>query len=469
MALAHQSIATIDSPEFINLKPTDLNPLMSSCEIKVMYVGENRNQSFISKQVATEMSKTLRGAPIVGYYKQDKDDFTTHGDQLILDDEGFHFNSLTRPYGFVSPDAKVWFQKFDEKDDFGNPVTRDYLMTTGYLWTGQYPEANKVYEDGGKPHSMELDEDSLQGHWATNNKSGMEFFIINDAIFSKLCILGDDVEPCYEGSAVTPPDISKNFTKNVDSNFKHTLFTMMRDLQTVLKGEKDMADTNKNAQDPEEKKPETDFTASNPESAENTQGKNDSSPSSNFQNNTEGSEQPNTSFKKGDNEDGENAKGDKPEDNKDGEDPKDGNADNSGDKEDDEKKDGSKKYELLENEYNELKTQFEALKTQNEDLIKFKRDIENKEKDNLIAEFSMLSDEEKKDVIENKSKYTLDEIKSKLSVIYFDKQVKNSLNESAKNDNNKEKEVVTTFDVHTDGDASIPDWVKDVEAIQNKL
>jgi len=142
-------------------------------------------------------------------------------------------------------------------------------MTTGYLWTGQYPEANKVYEDNGKPHSMELDEDSLQGHWATNSKSGMEFFIINDAIFSKLCILGDDVEPCYEGSAVTPPDISKNFTKNVDSNFKHTLFTMMRDLQTVLKGEKDMADTNKNAQDPEEKKPETDFTASNPESAEN--------------------------------------------------------------------------------------------------------------------------------------------------------------------------------------------------------
>lgn len=469
MALAHQSIATIDSPEFINLKPTDLNPLMSSCEIKVMYVGENRNQSFISKDVATEMSKTLRGAPIVGYYKQDKDDFTTHGDQLILDDEGFHFNSLTRPYGFVSPDAKVWFQKFDEKDDFGNPVTRDYLMTTGYLWTGQYPEANKVYEDNGKPHSMELDEDSLQGHWATNSKSGMEFFIINDAIFSKLCILGDDVEPCYEGSAVTPPDISKNFTKNVDSNFKHTLFTMMRDLQTVLKGEKDMADINKNAQDPEEKKPETDFTASNPESAENAQGKNDSSPSSNFQNNTEGSEQPNTSFKKDDNEDGENAKGDKPEDNKDGEDPKDGNADNSGDKEDDEKKDGSKKYELLENEYNELKTQFEVLKTQNEDLIKFKRDIENKEKDNLIAEFSMLSDEEKKDVIENKSKYTLDEIKSKLSVIYFDKQVKNSLNESAKNDNNKEKEVVTTFDVHTDGDASIPDWVKDVEAIQNKL
>jgi len=44
---------------------------------------------------------------------------------------------------------------------------------------------------------MELDEKSLQGHWAKNIKNEMEFFIINDAIFSKLCILGDEVEPCF--------------------------------------------------------------------------------------------------------------------------------------------------------------------------------------------------------------------------------------------------------------------------------
>jgi hypothetical protein len=49
MALTHQSIATINSPEFINLQPLDINPLMSSCEIKVFYLGENRNGSYISK------------------------------------------------------------------------------------------------------------------------------------------------------------------------------------------------------------------------------------------------------------------------------------------------------------------------------------------------------------------------------------------------------------------------------------
>ena len=54
----HQSIATIKSPEFINLQPLDINPLMSKCEIKVLYLGENRNKSYISKDVAMEMAKT---------------------------------------------------------------------------------------------------------------------------------------------------------------------------------------------------------------------------------------------------------------------------------------------------------------------------------------------------------------------------------------------------------------------------
>ena len=68
----HKSIATIDSPEFINLQQLDINPLMSSCEIKVLYLGKNRNGTSISKEVATKMAKTLRGAPIVGYYKKIK-------------------------------------------------------------------------------------------------------------------------------------------------------------------------------------------------------------------------------------------------------------------------------------------------------------------------------------------------------------------------------------------------------------
>ena len=138
MSLPYKSVATIDSPEFINLQPLEINPLMSKCEIKVFYIGENRNQSFISKETALEMAKTLRGAPIVGYYKDEKEDFADHGNRMTIDDEGIHFDVMTKPYGFVAPNAEVWFQKFKDTDAFGNEIEREYLMTTGYLWTGQY-------------------------------------------------------------------------------------------------------------------------------------------------------------------------------------------------------------------------------------------------------------------------------------------------------------------------------------------
>ena len=236
--MMHQSIATIDSPEFINLQPLEINPLMSSCEIKVLYLGENRNHSYITKEVATEMAKTLRGAHIVGYYKEDKEDFRDHGEKVTFDDEGIKFECMTKPYGFVSPDAQVWFQKFEEQDEFGNQLTREYLMTTGYLWTGQYEEAKLAVEGNGRPQSMELDPETLDGHWSTNNKTGMDFFIINDAIFSKLCILGEDVEPCFEGASVTAPEVSKKFS--LDDDFRKTLYTMMQDLKFALEGGNNM-------------------------------------------------------------------------------------------------------------------------------------------------------------------------------------------------------------------------------------
>ena len=65
-----------------------------------------------------------------------------------------------------------------------------------------------------------------------------QFFIINEAIMSKLCILGEDVEPCFEGSSVSAPNVSKTFS--MDNDFKKTLFTMMQELQFALQGEQQM-------------------------------------------------------------------------------------------------------------------------------------------------------------------------------------------------------------------------------------
>ena len=448
MALAHQSIATINSPQFINLTPLDINPLMSSCEIKVFYLGQNRNGSYISKEVATEMAKTLRGAPIVGYFKSEKEDFADHGQQMIWDDEGIHFNVLTKPYGFVSPDAQVWFKDFQDKDDFGNTIVRTYMMTTGYLWTGQFEQAQVALKDG-RPQSMELDEKSLKGKWAKNIKEDMQFFIINDAIFSKLCILGNDVEPCFQGAAVTAPEVSKTFS--LDDNFKRTLFGMMEELQSALKGGNKVAKI-ENELATDQKVLENQETPSNFTVAE--QDKKDEFALD--ENEVTVEDNPESTFvDKKEEEDSEEDK----EDNKEKEE-----SDSDDDKDDEEEK---KKYTALEVKYNELQTEFTALEEEVKALREFKENVQNVQKDALINEFYMLSDEDKKDVIENKSKYTLDEIKSKLAVICFEKKVNFNLKDSAENEDKQEEKPIITFNVDNRED-SIPDWVKEVESVMNE-
>lgn len=449
--MMHQSIATIDSPEFINLQPLEINPLMSSCEIKVLYLGENRNQSYITKEVATEMAKTLRGAPIVGYYREDKEDFRDHGEKIIFDDEGVKFECLTKPYGFVAPDAKVWFQKFEDTDDFGNTVTREYLMTTGYLWTGQYEEA-KLAIDEGRPQSMELDSETLDGHWSTNNKTGMDFFIINDAIFSKLCILGEDVEPCFEGANVTAPQVSTTFTK-IDDNFKKTLYTMMQDLKFALEGGQNMELEEKSVETEEVVATEVveDSAAATVEENSVENDNLEQSVSTETQDSIEAAQSSQEEYVKSeeDKKEEEDESDTKEDDTK---------EDTSDDDDDDEEK--KKDYELIEKELEETKTAYAALEEKYQALVEFKESVDNEKKDKLIDSFYMLSDEDKKDVIENKSNYSLDEIEAKLSVICVRKKVNFDLDDTSKSEEKVEDSVkdVITYTVN-ETDTSTPAWI----------
>mgnify|MGYP004478586557 FL=1 len=47
---------------------------------------------------------------------------------------------------------------------------------------------------------MELHEPTLNATWTKDDNGKPKFFIINDALIEKLCILGEDCEPCFEGS-----------------------------------------------------------------------------------------------------------------------------------------------------------------------------------------------------------------------------------------------------------------------------
>lgn len=398
--LRNRSVATIDSPEFINLAPDAINPGISKCEIKVLYLGKNRNGSFIDKNTAIQMANSLPGTPIVAAYNENKEDFGDHGEVLHIEDGEIKFSCKTVPYGFVAPDAEVWFQKFDDTNEFGETTTREYLMTTGYLWTGQYPELDKCINEG-QGQSMEIDD--VDGHW-TKDSNDIEFFIINDAIFTKLCILGDDVEPCFEGASVTSPEVSEHFSYNKE--FSHTLFAMMNELKSALTKGGSMPKENVGSVEVEptatveEEVPVVEEFAEDVETNEDVESSEDSA------------------------EETFAEKGKKKEDDSDDSD------DESDDSDDDEyKKKPGKKCELenqvseLSEQLKELTDKFTALEAEAEELRKFKAERIDADKDAMIAKYHMLSDEDKAEIIANKDKFTLGEIESKLALLYVQKNV----------------------------------------------
>ena len=531
--MKHTSIKLETPCEFINITP--VNPLISKCQIKVCYVGDtpNRNGSIITKEVARQMANSLPGSPIVGYYNDATGDFEEHNRVIDISNGQFKIQDTTKPYGFVDLGARAWFQKFND-----DGVEHEYLMTEGYIWTGQYPECQRIIDQGNN-QSMELDEKTLNATWTKDDNGKPKFFIINEAIISKLCILGEECEPCFEGSQIT------KFSLTFDEDFKQKLFSMMNDLKELIKegGTKVFSryaveigdnlwnslwnyilekypDANNTyssvyaiegvceedsqkfavlqnradnkyyrlnfslnetdgfvpadalievtesyipAAEPQfsleaVKTYETEYASKKKAEEED---KNNKDNKSNSDNKSEG--------KDNDSDDSEDGKDKKPIGKKDDLDGKGNNSDDDGNKDDEDKKKKKKysledvtEYQELKTEYEELKSKYAALETEKNSLIeeieplrKFKLASEKKDKEAMIAKFYMLSDDDKKDVIDNIDKYSVDDIEAKLSVICVRNKVSFDLDE------NKETKP-TTYNLNNgeDDDESIPAWVK---------
>lgn len=432
MALKNRSVETIDGPQFVNLEPVDVNPLMSKCDVKVFYLGHNRNGSYIDRDTALKMAKTLRGTPIVAAWYEDKGDFGDHGEVMHVENGEVTFSCKTVPYGFVAPDADVWFQNFEDTDEFGNSVERTYMMTDGYLWTGQYPEIQKVIDEG-QPHSMELDGETLSGHWSYDSNLGVDFFIINDATFSKLCVLGDGVEPCFEGSSVTA---SKDFS--LGEGFNRTLFSMMEDLKGVLaaEGGLKMTDNIKKGVDEDEepaapadgeegKAGEPAAAAAEEPVSEEPVEEPSAEPVEEPASEPEAEPEADASE--------EAASEDVSSEDASSEDvSEEGEGDEEGD-------DPAEDYALVQaNEtISRLNESLAAAQAELSELRSFKLAAENREKDAVIAKYFMLDDADKADVVANKEKYTLPEIEAKLALLYVEKNVDFSLGETVRDDGTK--------------------------------
>lgn len=116
-------------------------------------------------------------------------------------------------------------------------------------------------------------------------------------------------------------------------------------------------------------------------------------------------------------------------------------------KDDDEEDDDEKKpaNHSLE-EYEALEEELETLRAEVQELREFKLGIENQQKDALINRYHMLSDEDKKDIIEHKSEYSIQEIEAKLALLYVQKNVDfSTVSGEIEEAVEEEEDPITTF------------------------
>lgn len=433
----HLSVPKDAQCEFINLENTP-NPLISKCQIKVCYVSDkpNRNRSVITKEVArNELAPSLRGCPIVGVFNETNEDYEEHNKTIKISNGKFTITEDTKPYGFVDINAQVWFQKFI--DD--NQIEREYLMTEGYIWTGTYPESQRVIERGNN-QSIELDGATMEGQWERDANGEPQFFIINKAIISKLCILGEDFEPCFEGA-----QIKASFS--LDEGFKKTLFSMVDEVKKIFGEGGNPMDSEK------DKKPAEEFSQiEDPTPAEEL-----------VDQPKEEKPEPAQVFKAEDKEE----KKPEPKEEEKKEEEKPAEEESKEEKEEPKKKEYSldeiPEYVELNEKFSQLTTDFSDLAEEVKELREFKINTEKAEKQKMIDQFYMLSDEDKADVVSHIDTYSLEEIESKLSVICVRNRVDFSL------DKEEEPADKLTYSLTEESTDNVPEWIKAVRETEKNL
>ena len=159
-----------------------ISPVLSKSRCRIFYKGQNRNATFITDEFAEKLISTLPYTPVKGIYDNFEEDYTDHGAK----------RSLGRIYGIVPENPNfAWESHLDE-----DGIERVYACCDVLIFTALYEEASEIV---GKAQSMELYQPSIKGNWVMIE--GKRLFKFEDGCFLGLQVLGEDIEPCFEGAS----------------------------------------------------------------------------------------------------------------------------------------------------------------------------------------------------------------------------------------------------------------------------
>lgn len=159
-------------------------------KIFIAHTGENLNSTSFSLESLVHLSRSLTHVPIVGYIKEEEEniyDFSGHEESITITTDGVDFEYLGVPFGFIPEDHNAHIEIRDGKQ---------WLVAEGFLWT-KFKQSIDIFENnnGRKSQSMEIED--VLGY--VDDEGVLH---IEEAVFSALCILGNDVAPAMAGSTI---------------------------------------------------------------------------------------------------------------------------------------------------------------------------------------------------------------------------------------------------------------------------
>lgn len=165
------------------------NKSFDACSIRVMYTGKNRNRTSISKDAVEAALPTLYNCPIVCNYDVVEDTIGGHDVEFINTKHGMKMVNLTDAIGVIPYGAEYRWETVTED----NGQVHEYLVVDGLLWK-RSSVYDKLKRDGISGQSMEITVNS--------GKSVDGIYEIYSFDFTAFCILGEDVEPCFESADI---------------------------------------------------------------------------------------------------------------------------------------------------------------------------------------------------------------------------------------------------------------------------
>lgn len=198
-------------------KIQNLNPSFDIARIHIGYHGVNRNKCVISKEVFEDAVPSLFNVPLVGRYIPEDNDFGSH-DVIVVPKEngGYSIENATVPFGVVPESAQVGWVTVTEE----NGEEKEYLYADCLIWKRSYGYETLVSQ---KEWNQSMEITVTEYELDINN-----YMVVKKMNFTALCILGNNIEPCFESASV---QMSKNSEK---SSFKNQFSLMVNDLKELI-------------------------------------------------------------------------------------------------------------------------------------------------------------------------------------------------------------------------------------------